>query len=233
MKCSWTLVVLALLLLNILAGCAPSANPSLANAQTYRTTFNYAENPISNGGKWINGHEAGLDWGNVQTNTSYAFGVLQPGSNYADATAILSGTWGPTQDAQATVKVVSPPTSAGMEVEIRLRSAITAHSNTGYEILCSLNSGNPYLSVVRWNGALGDFTFLTPDAPTFCKDGDVLRATAIGNTITAYVNGVQQVQALDTTWGGGSPGIGFDAPAQSDYNKYGFSSFTATASGGH
>jgi hypothetical protein len=119
----------------------------LLYAQTYTTTFNHIENPISDGRKWISGKSTGLDWSDVQSYGAGALGVFNSpsGSNFADPTAVLSGTWGPTQDAKATVKVASALKNNGTEVEIRVRTTITAHSITGYEINCSAVSFNPYI----------------------------------------------------------------------------------------
>jgi hypothetical protein len=60
-------------------------------------------------------------------------------------------------------------------------------------------------------------------------DGDVVKATAVGNVITAYINGVQVAQATDTTFTHGSPGIGFYLQGATGVNTdYGFTSFTAS-----
>jgi len=42
---------------------------------TYTTEFRLTESPISEGGNWINGKAAGLDWSDVATVTGLAFGV--------------------------------------------------------------------------------------------------------------------------------------------------------------
>jgi hypothetical protein len=202
--------------------------------QSYTTNVPLTEDLISESGKWINGGTIGLDWGNVETTSGKAFGV-SISANYGDATAVLSGTWGPNQNVQSTVKIIGLPTQT-LEVEVRLNTTITAHSITGYEIDCSLNPSNPYLLIVRWNGPLANFTPLTSNAPVYCQNGDVLSAASNGGVITAFLNGVQEVQATDTTYTGGSPGIGFDGPgpfpASSYLNQFGFSSFKASASGG-
>ena len=215
--------------------CASQDQPANGAAgQSYSTTFNYTENPISNGGNWVSGGSVGLDWGDIQTNGSMAFGVSIP-VNYGDATAVLSGTWGPTQDAKGVVNIVSLPTQT-LEVEIRVRTTITAHSITGYEIDCSLNPSNPFLLIVRWDGPVGNFTPLTSNAPVYCKQGDTLEATANGSTITAIYNGTTEVTATDTTYGTGSIGIGFYGPgpfpASSYLTQFGFSAFSASATGG-
>jgi hypothetical protein len=61
-------------------------------------------------------------------------------------------------------------------------------------------------------------------------DGDVVKATIIGNTITAYINGVQIIQVTDSTYPNGSPGMGFyiQGRSVSRESDYGFTSFAAT-----
>src|SRR5207302_6427155 len=75
----------------------------------YSTNFPRAENPISEGGKWYNGQTNGLDWANVRTSPGFAFGTEIGGSRpepqkYDDSTALLEGTWGPSQTVQGTVR---------------------------------------------------------------------------------------------------------------------------------
>jgi hypothetical protein len=49
---------------------------STASANSYSTTFGRTENPLSENGKWIEGHAAGASlWGNVQTVSGLAYGV--------------------------------------------------------------------------------------------------------------------------------------------------------------
>jgi len=128
-------------------------NSGTGTGNNYTTNFPLSENPISEGGKWINGRTNGLDWADVSTTTGKAYGTESGSGGYDDSTAILTGNWGPDQTAQATVFA-----SQGFvgEVELRLRSAITAHRNTGYEI----NFSSGYCQVVRWEGPLGSFTML-------------------------------------------------------------------------
>src|SRR4030095_9477408 len=69
--------------------------------KTYHSNFPNTENPISEGGHWINGGTAGLDWGNVLTTPGKVFGDQTPGSPpYKDPTAILTGSWGADQAAE-------------------------------------------------------------------------------------------------------------------------------------
>ena len=63
--------------------------------RTYHSNFPKTENPISEGGNWINGGTTGLDWGNVLTTPGKVFGDQTPGTPpYKDPTAILTGSWG-------------------------------------------------------------------------------------------------------------------------------------------
>ena len=113
---------------------------SSVKGTSYSTVFPAAENPISENGNWINGGTIGLDWTNVRCTPGIAVGT-QPGNAlgnavYADSTAVLAGNWGPDQTAQARIAVTNASNSSNVyeEVELRLRTTITAHSITGYEI---------------------------------------------------------------------------------------------------
>src|ERR1035438_4153195 len=77
-------------------------------AGTYTTNFPSDENPISQGGNWINGKANGLDWSDVRTTGGMAIGtqVGNEGSDN-DSTALLTGTWGPNQTASATVYTIN------------------------------------------------------------------------------------------------------------------------------
>jgi hypothetical protein len=208
-------------------------------AQKFATDFSLTENPISEGGRWINGGSVGLDWTNVSTTPGLAIGH-QVGASYTDATALLTGTWEPDQIATATVHMVSPKDACFQEVELRLRSAITAHVITGYEISFKVSqTSEAYLIIVRWNGALGSWDFLTKTqgAQFALRNGDVVSAKIVGNVITAYLNGVQKGQVDITSIGGavystGNPGMGFNlenspAGCPGTNGNYGYTSFTA------
>ena len=208
-----------------------------ARARRYVTRFPLTEDPISEGGRWIAGGAVGLDWSNVSTTPGLAIG-RQTGASYTDANAILSGAWGPDQSASATVHVTRANDACAQEVELRLRSAISAHVNRGYEISYkSSQSPSAYLIIVRWNGALGSYTYLfkRSGAEFGVKDGDVVSASVVGDLISAYKNGVQMAQATDRTFATGSPGMGFNLengpPGCAGTNRdYGFTSFAATDS---
>ena len=61
-------------------------------------------------------------------------------------------------------------------------------------------------------------------------DGDVVKASIVGQVITVYINGVQVVQARDYLFTRGNPGVGFYIEKATGVNdQCGFSSFTATS----
>jgi len=97
---------------------------------------------------------------------------------------------------------------------LRLRTTITAHSITGYEFnFRATADGTQYVQIVRWNGPFGTFTYLNGGLEAgldlALHNGDVISATAVGSTLTAYINGVQIRQVTDSTYSAGSPGMGF------------------------
>jgi len=205
----------------------------------YETNFARAENPISESGKWLNGHADGLDWTDVRTTPGFAFGTEIGGrrpapQKYDDSTAILKGAWGPDQTVQATVHSVNPNQDGKVfeEVELRLRSSISAHSCKGYEVMfrCS-RIPRAYCNIARWEGPLGKFTMLKENygSEYGVKDGDVVKASMIGQLLTVYINGAKVVQLSDDRFANGNPGVGYYLEgAAGVMGDFGFSSFMAT-----
>lgn len=199
---------------------------------SYSTDFPLDENPISEGGMWINGGTDGLDWHDVSTARGLAIGH-QSGTSYTDGTALLTGSWGAEQTLEAVVHTVNPHDSCYQEVELRLRSSLSAHDCSGYEVSFKASkSADAYLIIVRWNGALGDFTYLQNlhGSQYGVADGDIVKATISGNLITAYINGVEMGSATDDTYASGNPGMGFnletgDASCIGTNGDYGFTHF--------
>ena len=206
-----------------------------ATPRTYTTSFPLIENPISENGNWINGGSVGLNWSNVRTTPGLAFGTqignASGNAEYADSTAVLTGAWGADQEASATVYVGSAPTSSSIfeEVELRLRTTVTANSITGYEINCSVSSAsnNNYIQIVRWNGPINNWTQIDGRGQ-HCKNLDTIKATIKGSTISVYYNGTLIMTDTDSTFSSGSPGLGFYLQGTTGTNaNYGFSSFSA------
>jgi len=200
-----------------------------SDSRTYSTNFGVPENPISEGGRWINGKSVGLDWSDIATMPGLAVGTQTGFDGFDDSIAMLRGTWGPDQSAMATVHIGrQQDRSVIKEVEILLRWALSAHNARGYEINFGITG--QYTQIVRWNGPLGNFTYLdSRPLPKPLADGDVVKVTVVGQLITAFVNDVQVAQASDATYSGGSPGMGFYLQGSDATGDFGFTSYTATS----
>ena len=208
-----------------------------SDTAAYSTNFPATENPLREGGRWINGKSVGLDWNNPESASGKVYATVQSGlsgSRYDDSIAHLSKSqhpFAPNQFAEATVYAVDGY-SANHEVELLLRFSISAHDAHGYEVLWGLRG---YIAVVRWNGPRGQYTALydpgTGSIPP-PRNGDVLRAEISGNTLTVKRNG-STVVAVDvgvkggTIWQEGQPGIGFWPVDGATPHNLGWKSFRA------
>jgi hypothetical protein len=226
------------------------ARPSAAPVRSYRTTFDRDEEPMSEGGMWLNGKTDGIDWCDVFTRNGVAYGeltrmavaerraeqgnleasddVAAPVGDYDDPTANLSGSWGRNQFVKATVYSKNPTDQYFQEVEIRLRSTIEPHSITGYEVFWRcLKSEGGYAEIVRWDGKIGSWKSLTrKTGPEFgVKDGDVVEACIVGNVIKGYINGVEMTSVTDDTYAEGAPGMGFNFGVGNTNVDTGFTSY--------
>lgn len=180
----------------------------------YSTTFPNAETPISESSNWTNGLAVGLDWQNINTSNSTAFGSQPTLDNgFDDSTALLKGAWGSNQTVEATVFTLVnnygvPGTFTNMEVELRLRSLLSPHLCTGYECLFSVSS-NHYNEIVQWNGALGAFTSMTNNTTVGAtKNGDKIKTTIINTNIFIFVNNNLTASFSTNTYSVGQPGLG-------------------------
>jgi len=219
-----------------------------APVRSYETDFDQTETPISESGMWVNGLTDGLDWADVVTEHGGAhggrvkMGVAEqraeqgnledadaaPLGDYDDPTAVLTGSWGPNQHARGVVFSRNPTEDYYQEVELRLRSSITPHSCTGYEVFWRcLKTENAYAEIVRWNGPIAGFTSLArATGPEFgVQDRDVVEATIVGSRITSFINGKEVLSATDDAFANGSPGIGFNFGCGDTYVDHGFSSY--------
>ncbi len=209
------------------------ASGTEAGARTYTTHFPLSENPIFEGGNWINGRTTGLDWADVATTNGTAIGLESGFTGYDDATALLTGTWGSNQMATATVYTTNRMSgNVYEELEIRLRSSLSAHNCSGYEVLFSLKPDSGcYVQIVRWNGPLGSFDYVnaTGGSQFILHTGDTVSGSISNSTITAYINGTPVLQGTDTNYPTGHPGVGIFIQGATGVNDdYGFTSYTAT-----
>ncbi len=220
------------------------------SARAYATDFGQDETPISEGGRWLNGRKEGLDWADVATEHGVAHGGAvrmavaerraeqgiggaldadaAPEGDYDDPTAILDGVWGRNQHAKATVFSRNQTEEYFQEVELRLRSSMSAHRCTGYEVFWRcLKTENAYAEIVRWNGKVGEFTSLARQqgARFGVSDGDVVEATIVGNVIRSFINGVEVLSATDDAFDSGNPGIGFNFGCGDTYVDHGFTHY--------
>jgi hypothetical protein len=201
--------------------------------QFYTTSFATTENPLSEG-IWVNGGAVGLDWADMRCDGVHAYGTQTPLTPppYNDSHAHLRG-FRADHSVQGTIYRTG--STLGLECNLFLRQLITPHNSRGYEI--NLYLGGPSLGLVRWNGALNDFTPLVENITTNCSfnDGDVWYAQAVGAVITVKCNGTT-VLTYDTAsdgtrWATGQPGMGhyatdkFGAPGAN--SNVGWRNFTA------
>jgi hypothetical protein len=213
------------------SGSESVSSPPTQLAHPYTTTFPLTENPISEHKVWINGGVTGLNWTNVRTTPGLAFGTETGSAGFDDSIAILTGTWGPDQTVMATVHSVNQQTgNIFEEVELLLRFEITAHLARGYEVnfRCT-HDGTQYTQVVRWEGPLGSFSYITSLAGPGISNGDTVKATIVGSLITVYINNVAIFSVNDTKWKDGNPGMAFFLRGPAGLNSdYGFTSYTAS-----
>ncbi|TMC88369.1 MAG: hypothetical protein E6J12_11420 [Chloroflexi bacterium] len=219
--------------------------------RSYRTSFERDENPITEGGKWLNGKKDGTDWADVITKGGEAYGSVTrmavaekrseqatlgaggaegslPEGDYDDPTAVLTGDWGRNQHVKARVFSRKPTNEYFQEVEIRLRSTIKPNWCSGYEVFWRcLKTDEGYAEIVRWNGKVGDFTSLRKliGAEFGVKDGDEVEASIVGNHIRGVVNGREVISATDDVFPSGAPGIGFNFFVGNTNVDHGFTYF--------
>jgi hypothetical protein len=217
------------------AGCSMSGS-----SQTYSTRFEGIEGPLSEGGRWTNN---GIDWTQIRKEYGIASGT-QTGTNtgiykFNDSYAHLSG-FPPDQEAWGEARFARPNASCNQELEILLRFTSVPHRTTGYECFARcLNGTSSYVQIVRWDGPLGKFTYLADKRGTNygLNNGDIVRASIVGNVITVYINGVEKARVTDDTFKTGNPGIGEFLACDTGQgigsnSDFGFSSFTARGLGG-
>jgi hypothetical protein len=218
--------------------------------RSYRTDFSLVENPISEGGMWLNGRRDGIDWIDVVSAGGYAHGEvsrmtaaerrveqgnLEPGDDpgaptgdYDDPSAVLTGSWGCDQHARAVAFCRDPTEDYFQELQFRLRSQLAPHWCTGYEVFWRcLRGESSYAEIVRWNGKIGDWISLKRlVGPRYgVQDGDLLEASIFGNVITGFINGVEVISVTDDAFSEGAPGIGFNFYVGTTNVDHGFSSF--------
>jgi len=90
---------------------------------------------------------------------------------------LLKDVWGKNQHGKGKVFSRNQTEKCYQEVEIRLRSSLTPHNCTGYEVFWRcLKTPKAYVEIVRWNGKVKDWTSLKKHigAKYGVKDGDLV-----------------------------------------------------------
>lgn len=209
--------------------------------QLYSTSFSGTENPLRESGAWLEAGAEGLDWNNCSKTPGKCIGEHSNTVDFSDPTAVIDPVFrafAPDQAAQAVVTSTSPPSAYIQEVELRLRSSISAHACSGYEIYWRVlpADANAYYAVTRWNGAYNDFTTIlivhgsdVGRTDLGCQNGDTLRAEIEGSTISLFKNGGLVDTVIDGTYATGQPGLGFYMTPGHVASKgdFGFTSFSA------
>jgi hypothetical protein len=216
--------------------------------RSYSTDFPLDEDPVSETGIWLNGRADGIDWTDVVTKGGVIYGALSrmdvaekrveqgnlesdedtsPIGDYDDPTAVVGGAWGSDQHAKATVYSRNPTAEYFQEVQLRLRTVIEPNICTGYEVFWRcLKTDQGYAEIVRWNGAVGDFTSLVKLFGSDCgvEHGDRVEATIEGNVLKGFINGREVISAVDDAFAEGCPGVGFNFGVGDTNVDHGFSS---------
>ncbi|MDX6567695.1 MAG: hypothetical protein QOH15_273 [Gaiellales bacterium] len=217
------------------------------SVRSYSTSFPRDEDPISEGGAWLNGRTDGIDWIDCITKDGVCFGAVSrmgvperraeqgnledadaPEGDYDDPTSVLAGEWGPDQHGTATVFSRNPTDAYFQEVQIRLRHTMRPSFCSGYEVFFRcLKTDEAYAEIVRWNGKIGDWTSLKRlVGPEYgVQNGDVIEATVFGNVLTGSINGVEVISVVDDVIGSGAPGVGFNFGVGDTNVDHGLSSF--------
>jgi len=203
----------------------------------YTTSFPATENPISEGGQWLNGLSVGHGWlANMQTVSGLAYGtqtgnVQPPG----DSTAILIGSWPNDQRVIAQVKTINQqtgngPTDTYEELELRVRCRLLNGLFYGYgvNVRCQTD-GTRYVQLSRWDG---DISIATGPAAHFAgsplggpnlpdntilgpglSDNDTMMLSIVGTTLTYSIKPVgasiftSVLSLTDAVYAYGAPGM--------------------------
>ena len=196
-------------------------------AGSYSTNFDKAESPISEGGVWSRANNI---WTNVQTANGIAHGTNGVTNSYDDSYALLTGSFGPDQTAEAVVyrnQALVPGDTH--EVELLLRFSDDGSNARGYECLFNYAGG---IQIMRWNGPFGSFTPLastgTESLGRPLVTGDVIKASIVGNVISTYINGTLMARATDSTFSSGRPGISFFVRPGGSTSLLGLTSYSVT-----
>lgn len=202
-------------------------------------SFSGSFNPLSAGYPVFS--NAGSSWTQARTSGGLVYGTeVSPPNTYDDSHAYVSSLFGADFDLSATIFKGS--TSTPQEVELLARWNTNGTNNTtGYEAFYAHDGA--YVSLARWNGALGDYTYIGQEILSLPVPvtGSVLRFKLQGFIAQIFLDAELVLQedirfdALgqpSTPFVSGYPGMGFYRENVSGAaDQYGFTSFSATRLG--
>jgi hypothetical protein len=192
--------------------------PGLARSPViaYSTSFAVDENPMSENGIWVQGGTVGLDWQNVKTLGGKAC-ASNTSSGFNDCGAHLDPAFAQIPNDQQAVgtifKAGGYTATDSHECELLIHWLTTAHNARGFENTMPFSGA---AQQVRWNGAVNDFTVLSPTGSGGgpFNNGSVIKAKMVGNVLTLYQDATQILTVTDATFPSGNPGVGaFVRPA--------------------
>ncbi len=134
-------------------GC-PAATPPSAGA--YSTGFDRTENPIGEGGMWVqHGGVTGINWTSIQTANGLAFSTQTSFDGYDDSIALLSGF---AADQKVTITVhrnMSAARSNSHEIHAILRGNFAAAQPEAVRMQLGYSSSGFYTQIFRLDGPPG------------------------------------------------------------------------------
>lgn len=213
-----------------LSSSFPSGSTATAGngaPQSYFTNFPLVENPISEGGRWVNN---GLRSTYARTKAGgKAMGTVNNSGGQGDSYAHLTG-FGADQTVQATIfRDPAGETTDTHEVGIHLRMDDSSGKAKTYEINFQMQGE---IQIVRWDNSPAGYTYLSPSGTNYDKPfatRDVVKARIAGSTITVWVNDVQVLTVVDSSYATGQPGMNFFKRVLGTNDQYCFTSFRASS----
>lgn len=196
----------------------------------YSTDFAGTENPLSEGGVWQNNNTT--VWHEMEKVSGIAHGAgYATVGNYEDCYALLKYlNVDPDQEVLATIYLNKGVWTDTHEWELHVRGNEAANSMQLYEGLIGFSGTG---EIVRWNGAIGDFTLIGSGGSSAgnVQDYDTCRMTAVGTELNLYRNGTLLRTATDATYATGQPGIGIFNRETGTNSELGFRDYEARAYG--
>jgi hypothetical protein len=198
------------------SGGSTASTPCGTNVsgQSYSTNFAGTENPLSEGGVWINGSITGYR-SDCASQPGRGYGTQVPITPppYSDSWAILNLPFSPDVYSKAVV-YVDPSISGEHELELLLRASMSSGRSYGYAFDWVYNSGNIYMGTADGaDGAFSQWGAPFPVAFRTPRNGDVIEFQLKGWIATCWINGSQifqhDVSKHSITYSSGRPGIAF------------------------